>query len=247
VKIALALLFSLTYLAWSQEFDVVAVKPHASGAACPESNTYPGGRLILNCFSLFELIREGLDLQPDELTGGPDWVKTEPWDITAKAEGVAGELKPSLYRPMLRKLAEQRFHLKLRQEKRLVKGFQLLPDKNPKGRRGLAPNTGAPYRFDLEPGLSLTVQRISMKEFAAWLKMPMGVGQHVDDKTGLRGEYDFVLHWSVSELQRKSDTPPQSDAPTIFTALREQLGLTLRPARVPGDVFIIEAAQRPEE
>jgi uncharacterized protein (TIGR03435 family) len=134
----------------------------------------------------------------------------------------------------------------LRQEKRLVKGFELLPDKNAKGRRGLVPNRGAPYSFDLKPGLSLTVHRVSMNELAAWLKMPMGVGKHVEDKTGLRGEYDFVLHWSVQELQRNADTPPQSDAPSIFTALKEQLGLTLRPARVPGDVFVIEEAQRPE-
>ena len=47
-------------------------------------------------------------------------------DIIAKAEGVAGELKTSEYRPMLRKLIEPRFQLKLKGERRLLKGFDLV-------------------------------------------------------------------------------------------------------------------------
>jgi uncharacterized protein (TIGR03435 family) len=223
----------------AQEFEVAAVKPHAAGAPCGDSNAYPGGRLVLSCFTLYVLVREALDLQPgesDELHGGPDWAKNELWDVTAKAGGVRGELRPDEYRPMLRKLVEQRFHLQLRAEKRLVPGFELVAERKAKARKGLAPNTGAPYRFDLEPGLSLTAQRVSMNEFAAWLKMPMVVGQPVEDETGLLGQYDFVLKWTLTDVQREAGTPPQSDAPAIFTALREQLGLRLRPARVAADV-----------
>src|SRR5215471_6620276 len=77
-------------------------------------------------------------------------------DIIAKAEGVAGELKTSEYRPMLRKLIEPPFQLKLKGERRLVKGFDLVAERNAKGRSGLVPNAGSPYCFDLKPGLSLT-------------------------------------------------------------------------------------------
>ena len=51
---------------WAQEFEVAAVKPHAAGAPCGESNTYPGGRLVISCFTLSEMIREALDLQPGQ-------------------------------------------------------------------------------------------------------------------------------------------------------------------------------------
>ena len=239
-----------TTIALSHEFDVSVVKPHASGTPCGESLPYPGGRLVLSCFTLDEIVREALDLQPGqsgELTGGPDWVRNEFWDVSAKAAGVAGELSPSVYRAMLLKLAEEQFHLKLSSRKREVRGLELVIDRNSRARPGLVPNTGAPYRFDLKPGITLTVQRISMGEFAAWLKMPMAVGQRVENKTGLPGQYDFVLRWTPNPVQHAAEPAPPGDAPTIFTALREQLGLRLRSGRVLADAFTIESAQRPQE
>jgi uncharacterized protein (TIGR03435 family) len=192
------------------------------------------------------MLREALDLQPgesDELTGGPDWVRNDLWDVTAKAAGVPGELKTSAYRPMLLNLIEQRFQLKLGSRKREVKGLELVKDQKSKSRAGLVLNSGAAYRFDLEPGLTLTARRVSMKEFAAWLKMPMGVGQRVADGTGLPGEYDFVLKWTP----QRPDGTLVGDGPTIFTALKEQLGLKLRAGRVLVDAYTIEAAERPRE
>lgn len=248
-----ALLFSaivfLSKPAACQEFEVAVVKPHASGVPCGESNTYPGGRLILSCFTLYGIIGEALDLQPGqsgELTGGPDWVRTELWDVTAKAAGEAGELKPEMYRAMLLKLAEEQFHLKLGRRKQVVKGFELVIDRKAAARPGLASNSGAPYRFDLEQGFTLTAQRVSIKEFAGWLKMPMAVGQLVEDKTGLREQYDFVLKWTPNNMRHTDSAPALNDGPTIFTALREQLGLRLRPSRALADVYTIEAAQRPD-
>jgi len=241
----LALLLLTNAAGWPQEFEVAAVKPHARGAPCGESNTYSGGRLILACFSLYEMIREALNLQPgqtNELTGGPAWVTTELWDLTAKAGGVAGELAPEAYRPMLLNLVKQQFKLKLQSRKQQVKGFQLIVDRSRRPNPGLRPNSGAAHMIDVKPGVSLTARRVSMTEFAAWLKMPMAVAEHVDDRTDLRGEYDFDLKWTPASLQQ-----PGNDAPTIFTALREQMGLRLRPARVHIDAYVIEAAERRRE
>ena len=235
---------------FAQQFEVAVVKPHASGAPCGESNTYPGGRLALSCFTAYEIVREALDLQPgqsSELTGGPAWVRTEVWDVSAKAAGEAGQLSPTVYRAMLLKLAEEQFHLRLSSRKQEVKGFELVIDHKSRPRQGIVTNSGAPYRFDLKPGITLTVQRVSIGEFAAWLKMPMAVGQRVEDKTGLRGQYDFVLKWAPSSIQRAAEPSPGNDAPTIFTALKEQLGLRLRSGRVLADVYTIEAVQRPQE
>lgn len=237
-------------VALSREFEVAVVKPHAGGAPCGESNTYPGGRLALSCFTVYEIVREALDLQPgqsSELTGGPDWVRTEPWDVSAKAAGEPGELSPVVYRTMLLKLAEEQFHLKLTSRKQEVKGFTLVIDRKSRPQPGLVRNSGAPYRFDLKPGITLTAQRVSIEELAAWLKMPMAIGQRVEDKTGLRGQYDFVLKWAPDTIQRAADAPPPNDAPTIFTALKEQLGLRVRSGRVMAEVYTIEAVQRPQE
>jgi uncharacterized protein (TIGR03435 family) len=230
----------------SQRFEVAVVKPHAAGASCEQSNTYPGGRLVLSCLTLDQILHEALDLQPgesDELKGGPDWVRNDLWDLTAKAAGTADELPAAAYRPMLLTLLEQQFHLRLRSHTRESKGLELVRDPKSRPHPGLVFNSGAPHRFDLAPGLKLTAQRVSMKEFAAWLKMPMGVGERVQDNTALAGEYDFVLKWAP----QRADSTLVGDGPTIFTALKEQLGLRLRSGRLLVDVYTIEAAQRPEE
>jgi uncharacterized protein (TIGR03435 family) len=91
----------------------------------------------------------------------------------------------------------------------------------------------------VHPGISLTVQRTSMADFAAWLKSPLAVGKTVEDRTGLSGDYDFTLTWSPMKLEGTGDHP------AIFTALREQLGLKLRAAKVRADAFAIEQAERP--
>ncbi len=64
------------------------------------------------------------------------------------------------------------------------------------------------------------------------------VGRPVVDKTGVDGPVDFTLTWSP-------DGAPDSTAPSIFTAVEEQLGLKLIPSRGPVDVLVLDSAQRP--
>jgi uncharacterized protein (TIGR03435 family) len=57
------------------------------------------------------------------------------------------------------------------------------------------------------------------------------------DKTGLTGSYDITLKYAP-----QSD--PNSSLPSIFTAIQEQLGLKLEPAKVPVDYLIIDHVDR---
>jgi uncharacterized protein (TIGR03435 family) len=65
----------------------------------------------------------------------------------------------------------------------------------------------------------------------------------VVDKTGLDGHYDFELKFAA---QSPNGPPPDSDAPSIFTALREQLGLRLDAQKIPLEVLSVEHAERPQ-
>jgi uncharacterized protein (TIGR03435 family) len=67
-----------------------------------------------------------------------------------------------------------------------------------------------------------------------------GGGRLVVDKAGLTAGYDFELNWAMADNS-------SSDLPSIFTALQEQLGLTLEPAKVPIQAVIIDRAEKPSE
>jgi len=64
------------------------------------------------------------------------------------------------------------------------------------------------------------------------------VGAPVIDDTQLTGPFDIELTWST-------DVASTDDAPWIFTALQEQLGLKLDRKRVTTDMFVIDHIERP--
>ena len=66
-------------------------------------------------------------------------------------------------------------------------------------------------------------------------------GRVVIDRTNLPGVYEFTLHYSM----RPGPGPAGDETPSIFVAVREQLGLTLEPARAPIDRVVVEHIERP--
>jgi uncharacterized protein (TIGR03435 family) len=67
------------------------------------------------------------------------------------------------------------------------------------------------------------------------------LGRPVNDETGLTGLYDFEMGWSDNNA-----TDPTA-GPTIFSAIREQLGLRLDAKKGPVVTFVIEQAEKPSE
>jgi uncharacterized protein (TIGR03435 family) len=63
----------------------------------------------------------------------------------------------------------------------------------------------------------------------------------VVDKTGLDGKYDFTLKFSLDD----APVSPDNDAPSIFTAVQEQLGLKLVPAKGMQEVLVVDSASMP--
>jgi uncharacterized protein (TIGR03435 family) len=67
-----------------------------------------------------------------------------------------------------------------------------------------------------------------------------GIDRPVIDHTGLAGMFGFTLMFSTFNA-----APHVSGAPSIFTALREQLGLKLEPARGPVELLVIDSVEKP--
>ncbi len=148
----------------AQTFEVAAIKPHDPKVACAGANTLSGGRFIATCWPLKTFIFEAYDVLPAQISGGPAWIETEPWDITAKAEGFAGEIPKEQLDLMLRAMIKERFRLELRVEKKELPGLVLLIAKNGPN---MVPNSGAAFAFDLAKGPVLTCKKVTMAQFAA--------------------------------------------------------------------------------
>jgi uncharacterized protein (TIGR03435 family) len=71
-------------------------------------------------------------------------------------------------------------------------------------------------------------------------------GRPVIDKTGLKGFYDFQLHFNPNPLSTNPDAAADSAVgPSLFSAFEKQLGLKLEPARGPVRVLVIDSIQQP--
>ena len=111
-------------------------------------------------------------------------------------------------------------------------------------------------------GLHLTVsglnraldgKGVTMAAFAANLSRnyTSDLGRTVIEKTGLTGTFDVHLTWSNDPLTGPAapgtGTPPDLAGPSLFTALKEQLGLRLESAKGPVEVLVIDHIESPSD
>jgi uncharacterized protein (TIGR03435 family) len=233
-----------------KEFDVVSVKPSAPD----DHNSFmfqnlPGGSIRLVGVPLRMIIMQAYDVKAFQVSGGPDWIRADRWDILAKAEGVEGRLSRAQENPMLQALMADRFQLKLHRETREMSVYALVVEKN--GSK-LVPHTGAEQQFRSVYG-SLIVKKGGTEALAAWLSR--GLGRMVIDKTDLGGEYDYALEWTPEPgeggpesigLPPEAPTPhAETNGPSIFTALQEQLGLHLVSQKGPIEIIVIDSVAKP--
>jgi len=164
--------------------------------------------------------------------GGPSWIDSQNYFIDAKVDGDQ-QLTKEQMAPLLQNLLAQRLGLKAHLESRLVAGYEMVVAK---GGPKLQPTKGESRWVSIGPN-----QLSGSKNDAATVAQSLSyaVRQPVVDKTGLTGSYD--IHLSYAPL---NDPSTASTSPDIFTAIQEQLGLKLVPAKVPVDFLVIDHVDR---
>jgi uncharacterized protein (TIGR03435 family) len=223
----------------------------------------PNGRFTVHNVPLRFIIQVVHEVPAFRVTGGPDWIDSERWDIQAKAEGAVPE---SQLHAMMRALLVERFKLLLRSDTRQTAGFALVRARSsgPLGPQLRAhPEPCPPQALDTAPPAidapppcgrmsgSDRVIRVSarpLSDFATVLARR--VARPVIDRTGLDGLFDLELRWTADARS----SAPLTQAPTatddgisLFTALQEQLGLRLQSERVDADFFVVERVERPTD
>jgi uncharacterized protein (TIGR03435 family) len=247
------------------QFEVASVK--LSQTAERFVRPLPGGRLSAVA-PLGFLMEKAFNVPAIEILGGPEWIKSEYYQIEAKAEG---ELSSDQLFVVLRSLLEDRFQLKTHRQTKELPVYLLLPAKDglklppPKESNCWAldappqpPGRGRPAGFfkcgrlfngSGDQMVSLKGGSVAMPELVRAVSIL--VGRPVIDKTGFLGAFDVNITFAPDPATRMSSLDPEelpsadSGPPNIFFALRQYLGLKLESSKAPVEILFIDSVERP--
>jgi uncharacterized protein (TIGR03435 family) len=240
------------------EFDVAEVRAHKPETAFKYQDR-PTQMELLGLY-LPTMIQMGWVNPPQkrEVIGGPAWIKTDRFDIIAKAvQDVPWENEQL----MLRNLLMQRFQLRLHEENRATTVYALTVGKRTAKLKDADPARRSECKRSLGDGtITLNCQNTTMAQLdETALSEAWGLLDHpVIDLTGLTGAYDFSVTWSPvarngvdaaggssSQLSEVAAAP--SGELTFFEALEKQIGLKLEKQKHEIPVLVIDSAELPGE
>jgi uncharacterized protein (TIGR03435 family) len=231
-------------------FDVATIKPVEPDAKAGRYIIMQGTNgFVVKHYTLKLLIAAAYDLNPKTVSGGPAWIDTDPYDITALTPGAVRPARDEQM-AMLRGLLADRFKLTFHREAREYSIYELTVAKGGEKLKQTAAAADDPPALisTVYPDhLLLPARNATMAEFTSLLQRAV-LDRPVVDKTGLTGHYDFDLTWAADESQFGGEVPvapPEAQAPPFFTAIEQQLGLKLEATRGPVDALIVEGVERP--
>jgi len=254
-------------------FEVASVKQNTSGDGAQFIRMLPGNRFNATNMPVRGMIVLAYQLQQFQLAGGPSWIASDRYDIVAKIGGEQVQFVPGQPNPMMlamRALLADRFKLKFHKETREMDVYNLVmikpgvpgPALTPSttdcaalvaARRGQPPPGGPPGPNDPMPcglmGLPGTIRAGSQPISAVANMLTNQTGRLVFDKTNLTGNWDFTLKY-LFEQRGSQPLPagipsPDPDAPSIYTAIQEQLGMKLESAKAPVEMTVIDSIEHP--
>jgi uncharacterized protein (TIGR03435 family) len=250
----------------AMEYEVATIKTYRPGGPESEgmarvgiSNTDDG--FSAAGFTVKMLVQFAYGVPQDyQISGGPDWVKSDKFEIDAKMDtSVAEELKKlspdernSMRQKMLQALLADRFKLAIHRETKELPVYTLIIAKNgpkfqethpddavpnaPGGRGEPKKKDGMMVGFDAGM-LTMNAKGIRISELIR--NWSISLRRPILDKTGLTGKYDCTLRWAP-------DTgPSDSNDPSLITAIQDQLGLRLESGKAPVEIFMIDHIERP--
>jgi uncharacterized protein (TIGR03435 family) len=259
------------------EFEVASIRPADKNE--PPRRTRPSGsQITFGNFSMQELLTQAFQLSLSSMLGNvPDWLPHERYTIVAKLPpGVDGRTvleDQDQLDDMLKKLLVSRFHIQYHWGEQTEDGYVLLAG-SPKMKKA-DPNSRTYCKFGPAEGEKdvrradsafngmFHCQNVTMAQLAN-LAQPMArseIGNHVVDKTGLPGSYDFSLSFTTGRKLRADMASAQAAAKTageataapveglgIEDAYRKELGVRLEKRPLSQPFLILDRIeQQPTE
>ena len=249
-------------------FDVASIRQSNSGYPMEVSGDSPlhASTLKLTNNTVVDLIDMAYPVSSySHILGGPAWLKSDRFNVQARSDSSVDEKLAKLSddqaklekQHMLQVLLADRFQLKVHWETREGRVYALeVAKKGPKFREATARASGSeevkgtsdtPLRIyqqgDGVLGYEFIAQGCSMKELSDELAGQLAAV--VVDKTGLTGNYDFKVQYHGTRSNMRTDDV--STWPPLETAIEEQLGLSVKPAKGPVLFLVIDHVEKPSE
>ncbi len=232
-------------------FEAAAVKPCGPDTPEPPGQRlgmvryiYPGGRFEARATTLEFLLEWAYDLLPSQHSRTPDWTRNDRFDVIAKAAGnpTDDEMK-RMVQTLLAERFQLRFHHQNKEAPVLVLGLGKTPPKL------FPPKEGEAHSLRIVPqtdGDQKTVNyRVVATRFSfAQLNQTFArqLERVIVNDTGMEGDYDFTLDFTPDE-----NRPNPLDPSLLITAMRDQLGLTLKADKRPVDFLAIDRVEKPAD
>lgn len=234
------------------QFDIADVRglPESRGANMSGGLGLRGDRLSIRNATMVDLVRLAYGVNPDQVTGGPPWLEWNRFDVLGKA---TPQTSPATLGLMLQSLLADRFKLVVRMD---TKPLPLYVLSEGNGKPKLKPSDGTgkgcmsqPLNPGSLPGYSISCHNTTMQQLASLIRNTGGdyfrdsirdPAGRVEDQTGLKGAWDFDLHW-LNLGQLKNAGP---DGTSLYDAIDKQLGLKLQRTIAPTPVIVVESVNQ---
>jgi len=239
------------------KFEVASVKPNTGTGPGMTIRPSPNGRLDVEDITARQLIRIAYGLLDSQISGGPGWIDSDHFDLSAKAEN---SVTFEEMRPMLQSLLADRFGLVVQRKPKELPVFTLVVAKGgikfaqSKPESCIAPRPHTPLPDGKPPVFCGSIQMrrgqldatgITMTQLVKVLTDFGNLGRPVVNTTDLSGTFDIHLQFTPYEAVAEPAPPVDASVPSIFTALQEQLGLKLESSKEPVEVLVIDKVERP--
>ena len=248
-------------------FAVTTVKPSPPGAL-PAGFSVRGEQVRAGALTLAQMVNFAWNLMPQRflgrVEGGPAWMMTERFDVGGKA---ARPLTVNEARLMIRGLLADRFQLKTRIDTRQVPVYALsvvradgtLGPGLKRSKLDCAAYNAAAVSNDYaeagkqrtegcgvgtlgSPSTELVIKgATSIDAIIPRMSRSLDLDRPILNRTNLTGTFDIDLHWSPGSPGPR----PTEGTMSLYTALRQQLGLKLEPQTGPIEVLVIDGATHP--
>lgn len=228
------------------------------------------GQFTANYTTFQDLAMQAYDVKEYQISG-PAWLPSEHYNVAAKLP--VGTTREE-FQKMLQGLLAERFHLKLHREMREGTVYELVTAKNGPRFKESPPEKAPAVPAEDITGKAMSLHRgadgiielpesmhgkghISIRSFKGTeirvrregldyllARLTNELHRPVIDKTGLSGQYDYALAFMPDSMAATTSLAQEDRPPDLFTALQSELGLKLEAKKVPGEVLVVDQADK---